>query len=63
MELLVRITKKCLKAALKGPIVTEATQNTYLVEIESVVSSGSLTFISNEPNDKEPLTLNHFLVG
>ena len=39
MESLIKITKKCLKAALKELIVTEETLYTYLVEIENVVIS------------------------
>ena len=63
MESLVKITKKCLKAALKDHIVTEETLRTYLVEIENVINSRPLTSISNDPNDTESLTPNHFLLG
>ena len=63
MELLEKITKKCLKAALKDCIVTEETLHTYLVEIASIANSCLLTPVTNDPNDIESLTRNHFLVG
>ena len=55
--------QKCLKGALKDCIVTEETFHTYLMEIESIVNSGPLTPITNNPDDIESLTPNHFLVG
>ena len=63
MESLIKITKKCLKAALKELIVTEETLYTYLVEIENVVISHPWISFNNEPNDRVPLTPYHFLVG
>ena len=61
-ESLVKITKKCLKLALKDRIATEDTYLTYLVEIESIVSC-PLTPVTNDPNGIESLTSNHFLVS
>ena len=55
--------QKCLKAALKDYIVTEETFHNYLVEIESIINSRPLTPITNNPDDIESSTPNHFLVG
>ena len=63
MESLVKITKKCLKEALKDHIVSEETLHTYLEETESNVDSRPLTPVANNPNDIESLAPNHFLVS
>ena len=57
-----KITKKSLKAALKDCIVRERIFHTYLMEIESIVNSRPLTLVTNDPNEIEFLTPNHFLV-
>ena len=56
MEPLVKITKKCLKAALKDRNVTEETLHTCLVEIEVFINTRSLIVVSYDPNDLKPLT-------
>ena len=54
MESLVKITKKCLKAALNDRNMTEETLHTCLVEIEVFINSRSLTVVSYDPNDLKP---------
>ena len=56
MASLIKITKKCVKTALKDPTVTEETLHTYFVEIQSIANSRPLTPVTNNPNDIESLT-------
>ena len=62
-EALVKITKGCLKAVVKGRLLREGALHTLLLEIESIVNSRPLTSFSNDIDDLEPLTPNHFLTG
>ena len=58
-----KITDKFLKAALKDCIVREQIFHTYLMETESIINSRPLTLVTNDSNDIEFLTPNHFLVA
>ena len=62
-EALVKITKGCLKAVVKCRLLREGALHTLLLEIESIVNSRPLTSFSNDIDDLEPLTPNHFLTG
>ena len=62
-EAFVTITKRCLKAVVKDRLLHEDASHTLLLEIESIVNSIPLTSVSDEINDLEPLTPNHFLIS
>ena len=62
-ESLVKSVKKTLKAIVKDRTFTEDCLHTFLCEVEAVLNSRPLTAISDDINDIEPLTLNHFLTG
>ena len=60
-------TLKCLKHALKTVTndrsVYEEVLRTFLVEVESTLNSRPLTSISDDYNDLQVLTPNHFVTG
>lgn len=62
-ERLVRSVKRTLDAVLRGHCVHEDTLHTFLCEAESIVNSRPLTHVSSDPDDLEPLTPAHFLLG
>ena len=63
MEALLKITKRCLKAVVKYQLLHEDALDTLLIETESIVNSRPLISVSDDINDLEPLTPNHFLIG
>ena len=63
MEALVKITKRCLKAVVKDRLLHKDALHMLLSEIESTVNSRPLTSVSDDIDDLEPLTPNHFLIG
>ena len=62
-ERLVASTKRALRVVLGGQCVTDEVLQTVLAEVEYVLNSRPLTYVSADVNDAEPLTPNHFLVG
>ena len=63
MEAIVKITKKALKTVVRNSLFTEEMLATYLAEIESFINGRPLIPISDDVNDIEALTPNHFLLG
>ena len=63
MEALVEITKGCMKAVVKDRLLHEDALHTLLLEIESIANSRPLMSVSDDIDDLEPLTPNHFLIG
>ena len=63
MEAIVKITKKHLNTITRNHLFNEETLYTYLTEIESIINGRPLTLLSDEINDFEALTPNHFLTG
>ena len=63
MEALKRITKKCLKTVAKDTLSSKETLGTFLVEIVSIVNSQPLTSVSDDINNLQLITPNHFLIG
>lgn len=55
--------KRALRTVLGRASVTAEQLNTILCEIEAVVNSRLLTFVSNSIGEPEVLTPAHFLVG
>ena len=62
METLVKITKRCLKAVIKDWLLHEHALHVLLLETESIMNSRPLTSISDNIDNLEPLTPNHFLI-
>ena len=60
---MVQSVKRSLKAILKDQIVNDFTLATVLCEVESLVNSRPITHVSDDINDLEALTPNHFLLG
>lgn len=62
-ERLIRSIKTSLKVILTEQIVNDYVLLTVFTEIESLINSRPLTYVSDDVNDMEPLTPNHFLIG
>ena len=62
-ESLVKTTKKALKTVVRDRLFTEEALLTFLVEIESTINSRPLTPVSDDVDDYQALTPNHFLIG
>ena len=62
-EALVKSTKKALKTVYKDRSFTEEALQTFLAEVESTLNSRPLTSISDDMDDYQALTPNHFLLG
>ena len=58
-----KLVKKSLKAITHDRLFTDESLHTFLCEVESITNSRPLTPNSDEPNDLETLTPNHFLLG
>ena len=62
-ERLIRTVKISLKVILKERLVDDYTLMTVFTEVDGIVNSGPLTSVSDDTNDYEVLTPNHFLLG
>ena len=62
-EIVVRSVKTVLRAILGNQCVNLDTLNTLLVEVESILNCRPLTSVNDHPDDLEPITPNHFLLG
>ena len=63
-ERMVRSAKKALKVTLNGQLVDDETLLTLATEVEGLLNSRPFTHVSCvDPNDPEPLTSNHILIG
>ena len=62
-EIMVKLTKHALKTVTKDSPMYEEVLRTFLVEVESTLNSRPLTSISDDYNDLQVLTPNHFLTG
>ena len=58
-----KIAKRCLKTVTNGHPVYDQQLYTILVEIEGTINSRPITPVSDDINDFQPLTPNHFLIG
>ena len=62
-ERLVRTFKSTMRIILRDTKLTDMQLMTFLAEIENIVNGRPLTKASEDPNDLQPLTPNHFLKG
>lgn len=62
-ESLVKSTKNALKAVYRDRLFTEEALYTFLTEVESTLNCRPLTECSDDIDDYEALTPNHFLLG
>ena len=62
-ERLIGLTKTAIKKVLGRRNISLSTLETIIVEIEAVLNDRSLTFVSSELGDPEPLTPAHLLHG
>ena len=62
-EIMVKLTKRALKTVTNDRPMYEEVLRTFLVEVESTLNSRPLTSISDDYNDLQVLTPNHFLTG
>ncbi len=58
----IRTVRRVLCAILHQQTLDEEGLQTLLCEIESIINDRPITKASNDPNDLEPLTLNHLLL-
>lgn len=62
-ERMIRTVKTALKVVLKERAPHPETLSTFITEVEALVNSRPITYVSCDPNYPEALTPNHFLLG
>lgn len=62
-ERMVRTVKSALRTVLKERAPRPETLSTLLAEVEALVNSRPITYVSTDPSSPEALTPNHFLIG
>ena len=62
-ERLIGLTKAALKRVLGRAHINLITLQILVVEIENILNNRPLTYVSDDPNDMEPLTPSHLLYG
>ena len=60
---MVKVTKRALKTIIKERTFTDDTLYIIMTEVESTVNSRPLENVSDNIDDYEALTPNHFLLG
>ena len=62
-ESIVKLTKNALRVVTLGRLIYEDSLLVFITEIESVLNSQTLTSVTDDPNDYNIITPNHFIMG
>ena len=62
-ERIIRTVKNVMLSMIKNTVLTDFQLMTIFTEIEAIVTSRPLTYVSDNPDNIEPLTPNHLLLG
>ena len=62
-ERIIRTVKRVLYNVIKDTVLTDFQLITTFTEIENILNNRPMTYVSDDINDLEPLTPNHFLLG
>ena len=62
-ESMVKQVKRAMKTVINNQVLPEQTLHTVLVETEAIINSRPLVSVSDDLDDYEALTPNHFLIG
>ena len=62
-ESLVKSVKRCLKVIVKDKLFTAESLATFICEVESIINQRPVVPVSDDVNDFEALTTNHFIIG
>lgn len=62
-ESLIKQTKIALKVAIGQQILSWNEMSTIFAEVKCLINSRPLSYMNNDPNDIQPLTPNHLLLG
>ena len=62
-EKIIRAVKKIMFSIIKNTVLTDFELMTIFTDIEVIVNNRPLTYVSDNPDDHEPLTPNHLLLG
>lgn len=60
-ERLIRLVKRVLYSVLKEQTLNDDAPHIALCEVEAITNDRSITMVTNDPNNLEPLTSNHLL--
>ena len=61
-EALIKSVKRALKVVIQDCLFTDEALATLMCEFESILNQRPLTYVSDDVNDYEYLTPNHFLI-
>ena len=62
-ESIVKLTKNALRVVTLGRLIYEDSLLMFITAIESVLNSQTLTSVTDDPNDYNIITPNHFIMG
>ena len=62
-ERIIRTVKNVMFSMIKNTVLTDFQLMTIFTEIEAIVTSRPLPYVSDNPDNIEPLTPNHLLLG
>ena len=62
-EALIKSVERALKVVIQDRLFTDEMLATLMCEVESMLNQRPLTYVSDDVNDYECLTPNHFLIG